>query len=245
MRKIVIIGATSAIAEACARLWAGRGDALHLLGRDTTRLAAIADDLRIRGAGDVGFNRLDANAIETHASALEAASTALGGIDIALIAHGTLPDQDHCDRSASATLAALSDNGSSTIALMTELANLLEMQGNGTLAVISSVAGDRGRASNAAYGTAKAAVTAYASALRQRTVRKGVHVLTIKPGLVDTPMTAGFRKGIVWAKADRVAAGIVRALDGRRNVVYLPWFWRPLMAVIRCLPESLFKRLRF
>lgn len=245
MRKILVIGATSAIAEACAREWAGRGDALYLLGRNRQRLQAIADDLRARGAADVALACLDARDTSAHASAIEGARAALAGIDIALLAHGTLPDAGQCDRDLAHTLEAFDTNATSTLALMHRLALLFEEQGTGHLAVISSVAGDRGRASNAAYGAAKAAVTAYASALRQRLGRQGIQVLTIKPGFVDTPMTAGFRKGALWATPTRVAASIVRAVDRNRAVIYVPWFWRPVMSAIRHLPEFVFRRMTF
>lgn len=246
MHKILIIGATSAIAEACARRWAERGAVLHLLARDRQRLDAIAADLAVRGAAEVSTDVLDVHDMDAHEPALERARTALGGIDIALIAHGTLPDQDACRLSVELSMREFATNGSMTIALMSRLAGILESQGQGCLAVISSVAGDRGRASNAIYGAAKAAVSAYASALRQRLNSHGIDVLTVKPGFVDTPMTADIgRKGVLWAKPDRIAAGILRAIRRRRTVVYLPWFWRPIMITIRLLPEFVFRRLRF
>ena len=246
MRKILIIGATSAIAEACARRWAAQGDALHLVGRNADRLAAIADDLKVRGAADAGIGLLDVNALDQHEAVLDVARSALGGIDVVLLAHGTLPDQDACTHDVDRSMAEFASNGTSTVALMHRLANLLDSQGEGCLAVISSVAGDRGRASNAIYGAAKSAVSAYASALRQRLGRRGVNVLTIKPGFVDTPMTARFAsKGALWAKPDVIAAGIVRAVERNRSVVYLPWFWWPIMTVIKALPEFVFKRMKF
>jgi decaprenylphospho-beta-D-erythro-pentofuranosid-2-ulose 2-reductase len=245
MAKILIIGAGSAIAQAAARHWAAQGASLFLLARAPDRLAVIAQDLQGRGAIEVGTGVLDANDLDAHEAALASARAALGGIDVALIAHGTLPDQAECSASVPQSLAEFATNGSSTIALMIRLANLLEAQGEGTLAVISSVAGDRGRASNAIYGAAKAAVTAYASALRQRLGPRGVNVLTVKPGFVDTPMTRQFAKGPLWAKPDAVAAGILRAVDRRRSVVYLPGFWWPVMLAIKALPEFVFRRLKF
>jgi decaprenylphospho-beta-D-erythro-pentofuranosid-2-ulose 2-reductase len=245
IRRILIIGATSAIAEAAARRWAAQGASLHLLGRNAERLAVIAQDLSVRGAAEVGTGVLDANDLDAHQAAVASARVALGGIDVALIAHGTLPDQAECSACVERTLAAFATNGSSTIALMTRLANVFEAQGEGTLAVLSSVAGDRGRASNAVYGAAKAAVTAYASALRQRLGAHGVNVLTIKPGFVDTPMTRHLAKGALWAKPDAIAAGIVHAVERRRSVVYLPGFWWPVMLAIKALPEFVFRRLKF
>lgn len=246
MQKILIVGATSAIAEACARTWAQGGAALFLLGRRLDCIEAIAADLRVRGAAEVGVAQLDVNDLDQHEPVIEQARAMLGGIDIALIAHGTLPDPEITLRSVESGMAEFKTNGSSSIALMTRLAAVLEAQRAGCLAVVSSVAGDRGRASNAIYGAAKAAVTAYASALRQRLTRSGVDVLTIKPGFVDTPMTAHIEeKGALWATPERIASGIIRAIERRRNVVYLPWFWRPIMTIIRLLPEFVFRRLRF
>jgi short-subunit dehydrogenase len=135
-------------------------------------------------------------------------------------------------------------NGTATIALANRIAQKLEAQGSGTLAIISSVAGDRGRASNYLYGSAKAAVSTYLSGLRQRLTPHGINVLTIKPGFVDTPMTAAFKKGALWAKPDQVARGIVHAIDKRRSVVYLPRFWWAIMAVIQGIPEFVFRRIK-
>jgi decaprenylphospho-beta-D-erythro-pentofuranosid-2-ulose 2-reductase len=176
---------------------------------------------------------------------LDTAARQLGGIDIVLIAHGTLSDQAQCQTSVDALRHEFDVNAVSTMALLTLLANRLEAQRHGTLAVISSVAGDRGRQSNYAYGSAKAAVTAFLAGLRQRLAKANVDVLTIKPGFVDTPMTAGIaNKGALWAQPDAIAAGIVKAIERRRNIVYLPWFWRWIMLVIRHIPEPLFKKLK-
>jgi short-subunit dehydrogenase len=242
--KILIIGATSAIAEAAARIWAARGAALYLLGRDAARTQAIADDLQVRGAATVHVGSLDVNDFDTHAEALESANQALGGVDVALIAHGTLPDQVRCNDDIEYALREFAVNGTATIALAARIAQKLEAQGYGTLAVISSVAGDRGRASNYLYGSAKASVSTYLSGLRQRLRASGVNVLTIKPGFVDTPMTASFKKGALWATPGRVARGIVHAVDRRISVVYLPWFWWGIMAAVRAVPEFLFRRIR-
>lgn len=243
-QRILIIGVTSAIAEAVARLYATRGASMYLLARDRNRGEAIAQDLTVRGAAEVRASTFDASDLAAHAAVLETAWAAFGGFDMVLIAHGTLPDQPCCDADTDYALREFTVNGSSTIALANRIAQKLEAQGTGTLAVISSVAGDRGRASNCLYGAAKAAVTAYASGLRQRLNARGINVLTIKPGFVDTPMTAAFKKGALWAKPDQVARGIVRAIDKRRGVVYLPWFWWGIMVVIRSIPEFVFRRIR-
>ena len=242
MSRTLIIGATSAIAEATERLLAARGDALYLVGRNETMLAAIAADLVVRGCPRIATESLDANDLAAHEAMLERAEGFLGGIDIALLAYGTLPDQGRCERSVELTVRELHTNAISVVALLTRLANRMERRA-GIIAVISSVAGDRGRGSNYVYGSAKALVTAFLSGLRQRLRVCGVAVVTIKPGFVDTPMTAAFRKGVLWAKPERIGRGIVRALERKRSTVYLPWFWRPIMFVVRALPEGVFMRL--
>lgn len=243
MQRILIIGATSAIAEAAARLWAAGGNALFLVGRRTERLEAIAADLRVRGASLVGVYALDANDIAVHAGMLDAAEGLLGGLDIALIAHGTLPDQKACERSVGLTLKEISTNGLSVVALATLLGERFEQRGSGTLAVIGSVAGDRGRQSNYVYGAAKGMVGLFLQGLRNRLSKKGVQVLTIKPGFVDTPMTAAFKKSVLWAQPDDIAAGILKAIEKKSDVAYLPGFWWAIMAIIRHIPESIFKKL--
>lgn len=243
MKKILIIGATSAIAEATARILAARGDTLYLVARNEARLAAIAADLSVRGSPRVGTEVLDVNDFAAHAAMLARAETFLAGYDTVLIAHGTLSDQKASESSVELTVREITTNGLSVVALLTPIANYLAQRRAGTIAVISSVAGDRGRGSNYVYGSAKALVTAFLSGLRQRLAKCGVGVVTIKPGFVDTPMTAAFAKGPLWAQPARVAAGIVKAIDHRSNTVYLPAFWWPIMLVIRALPERLFLRL--
>jgi short-subunit dehydrogenase len=238
------VGAGSAIAEATARVFAERGDAVFLVARKTDVLAAIASDLRVRGAGIVEFETMDACDLSAHEPMLARAEQALGGLDTVLIAYGTLSDQKACEQSVDLTLDELHTNGVSVAALLTRIATRFEARRTGAIAVISSVAGDRGRQSNYVYGSAKALVTAFVSGLRQRLYKSGVTVITIKPGFVDTPMTASFRKGLLWAKPAQVAAGIVRAIDRSAAVVYLPNFWRPIMLIIRSIPESVFVRLK-
>jgi short-subunit dehydrogenase len=243
MKRVLIIGASSAIAEAAARLWAVQGASLFLVARKADRLQAIAADLSVRGAAKVGTQVMDATDVAAHAAMFDAALVELGSIDIALIAHGTLPDQKACEASVELALKEIDNNGLSVIALATRLANLMEAQGSGCIAVISSVAGDRGRQSNYVYGAAKGMVTRFLQGLRNRLAKKGVQVLTIKPGFVDTPMTAAFKKGALWAQPDDVARGILAAIEKGKNEVYLPGFWWLIMAIIRHIPEPIFKKL--
>ena len=244
MKRILIIGATSAMAKACARLWAAQGHRLHLVGRQTDLLLALTADLQVRGAAAVTHAVLDANDMDRHDAVLDAAVASLGGLDTVLIAHGTLSDQPACERDVALTMRELQTNGLSVIALATLLANRLEAQGSGTLAVIGSVAGDRGRQSNYVYGTAKGMVAIFLQGLRQRLHKSGVRVVTIKPGFVDTPMTQAFKKGPLWAAPETVARRIVAATDRGADVVYVPGFWRLIMALIKAVPEGLFKTLR-
>jgi hypothetical protein len=244
VKKILIFGATSAIAEATARRFAMRGDALYLVARSAMRLAPVAADLLVRGSPRVGSEALDANDFAGHAAMLVRAEQFLGGLDIVLIAHGTLGDQKACEGCVEETLRELHTNALSVVSLLTLIGERLSKQGSGTIAVISSVAGDRGRGSNYVYASAKALVTTFLSGMRQRLHRHGVQVVTIKPGFVVSPMTAAFTKGALWAQPEQVAAGIVAAIDRRRPVAYLPAFWRPIMLIVRAIPESLFIRLK-
>jgi short-subunit dehydrogenase len=238
------MGATSAIAQSTARLLAARADSLYLVGRRADALEGIAADLKVRGAPQVGFEVLDANDLPLLPAMLARATQALGGLDTVLIAHGTLSNQKACEASADLTVQELTTNAISTVVLLTAVAQQFEQNRAGTIAVISSVAGDRGRASNYVYGSAKALVTAFLSGLRQRLSKSGVSVITIKPGFVDTPMTAAFPKGALWAQPQAVAAGIVRAIDRSAAVVYLPGFWWPIMMIIRAIPERIFSRIK-
>jgi hypothetical protein len=243
MRKILIVGATSAIATATARRFARDGDRLYLAARNPGRLAVIASDLMIRGATQVETQVMDANDMAQHEELILRAESALGGLDTVLIAHGTLPDQQACELSFDIALQEIQNNCLSVLSLLTHIANRFEAQKHGTIAVISSVAGDRGRQSNYVYGTAKAAVSTFLQGLRGRLYRSGVHVVTIKPGFVDTPMTATFKKGILWASPETIANGIYRAIAKRQDVGYLPFFWAFVMWGIRAIPERIFKRL--
>lgn len=243
MQKILIIGANSAIAEACAKRFAAQGHSLYLLARNSARLESLAQDLRVRGAAAVHCATFEANALETHQALLEQVKAELNGLDRVLIAHGTLSDQQACEQSVELTLQELQTNALSVIALLTLLANHFEQQRHGSIAVIGSVAGDRGRQSNYIYGTAKGALSIFLQGLRNRLHKSGVQVLTIKPGFVDTPMTAAFPKGPLWATPEKVAQDIDKAIEKNKDVLYTPGFWRLIMAIITTVPEGIFKKL--
>jgi decaprenylphospho-beta-D-erythro-pentofuranosid-2-ulose 2-reductase len=242
MTRLLIIGATSAIAHEVARDYARDKAQIYLVARNASALEANAADLRVRGAEAVAVATLDARDVTRHAEVLDRAWPTFSGFDAVLIAYGTLPDETVCRSSVAATLEAFEVNATSVIALMTAIAERLEAAGAGVLAVISSPAGERGRASNYTYGAAKAAVTAFASGLRHRLHAKGVRVLTIVPGFVDTPMTASFPKSALWSRPERVGKDIHRALDRGFGVIYTPSYWRWIMAIVRHVPERLFVR---
>ena len=262
MKRILIIGATSAIAIACARLWAARGASLFLVGRDPTRLETVGADLRVRGAKSVEHFALDANDLAAHAAMFDAGWAALGGIDLVLIAHGTLPDQAACERDPRLALSEFATNATSVIALLTGLAERLVSRelgaqgrsgGDGAargpraaaIGVITSVAGDRGRPSNYVYGAAKAAVSVFCEGLRARLFTHGITLTDIRPGFVATPMTEGLPlPGPLVARPEAIAPRIVAAVEGGRDVVYAPAFWRWIMLVVRNIPRAVFKRIR-
>lgn len=241
--NILIFGATSAIAEAVAARYAVAGNRFFLIARNSEKLAALCE--RLSGAGAVETARADLARLEDHPGLIEAAFNWLQTVDLVLIAHGTLPDQARCEQDVEAALEALNVNGLSPISLLTELAPRMREQAHGTVAVITSVAGDRGRPSNYVYGTAKAMVSAFLQGLRGKLHGAGVHVIDIRPGLVDSPMTAHLPKGPLFATPDRVTSGIVNAVARKRHTVYVPGWWRIIMAIVQWLPDSIFKRLNF
>jgi decaprenylphospho-beta-D-erythro-pentofuranosid-2-ulose 2-reductase len=244
MRKVAIFGANSAIAQATARRLAARGDSLFLFSRNREKLEALVQDLQVRGSKSVGSYAVDLNDIDKHEEIFERARKHLNGCDLVLLAHGDLGREDDAQKSFSTAYSIYQTNFLSAVSLCTIAANYFEAQKSGCIAAISSVAGDRGRQSNYIYGSAKGALTLFLQGLRNRLFHAGVHVLTIKPGFVDTPMTAGFKKGPLWAKPDAVAHGIVAAIDKKKNTTYLPGFWFLIMTVIKTVPEFIFKRAR-
>ncbi|MFJ2486040.1 SDR family oxidoreductase [Pseudomonas sp. NPDC087639] len=244
MKKILIVGATSAIASACARLWAAECSEFFLVARDGQKLQQTCADLQARGARAVTPYEMDVSDTAGHAVMFERCMAALQTVDICLIAYGSLPNQRECEQSVEVALREFANNGSSVIALLTLLANRMAAQHRGTLAVISSVAGDRGRPSNYLYGAAKAAVTAFCEGLRARLFKSGVHVITIKPGFVDTPMTRGLAlPALLVAQPDSVAQRIVAGIERKAAVLYVPGFWAWIMGLIRAIPQPIFKRL--
>jgi decaprenylphospho-beta-D-erythro-pentofuranosid-2-ulose 2-reductase len=244
-KRIVIVGATSAMAEQCARLWLQEQPAdLTLVGRDAQRLGRVADDLRVRSPQSavriVQAEFLDPVAIGATVESIVAA----GCVDIVLLAHGSLPTQAECQDELSSCRDALEINGISPVLYAEAFAKEMEKANHGTIALIGSVAGDRGRKSNYVYGAAKGLVTRYAQGLQHRFAGSGVKIVLVKPGPTDTPMTAHLKeKGAKLASVESVARQIVAGIAAGKATIYTPGKWQLIMLVIRHLPAMIFNKM--
>jgi decaprenylphospho-beta-D-erythro-pentofuranosid-2-ulose 2-reductase len=244
MKNIVIIGATSAIAIETAKFFAKEGAKLFLVARNYDKVMTVANDLLVRGAVEVGTDICDLSNIQEHTGIISNSTDFFGAVpDAVLIAYGTLPDQKKCETDSQYALQEFATNATSVISLMMLFAEVMKQKGAGTIAVISSVAGDRGRGSNYLYGSAKGAVSLFSQGLRNSLFKSGVKVVTIKPGFVDTPMTKDVPKNPLFATAEDVGISIAYAMKSGKNVVYLPFFWKYIMMIIKSIPEAIFKKL--
>jgi decaprenylphospho-beta-D-erythro-pentofuranosid-2-ulose 2-reductase len=244
-KRIVIVGATSAIAEQCARLWAQESPAeIILVGRNQERTERVASDLKVR-TPDTNIAIIQADFLDPdQIQALVGNIYKEGKVDIALIAHGSLPAQEACQNDLNQCYDALNVNGISPVLFAEAFAMHMQGADSGTLAVIGSVAGDRGRKSNYVYGAAKGLVARYVQGLQHRLANTGVKVVLIKPGPTDTPMTAHLKQsGAKLAAADRVATDVVRGVENGQQIVYTPTIWSVIMMVVRHLPNFVFRRM--
>jgi short-subunit dehydrogenase len=242
-KKVLVLGATSGIAEATCRIWAAEGASLFLVARNPDKLAAVAADLKTRGAAYVDFSVADLDDTAQHPQLLTHAINSLGGMDIAFLAHGILGDQLTAERDFNVAAQILHTNFISPVSMLTWLANYCVQRHSGVLAVISSVAGDRGRKSNYLYGSSKAGLSAFLGGLRNRVDREGVTILNIKPGPTRTAMTAHMPGSEKFADVNAVAKTIATAIDKKADNLYVPIKWLPIMLVIQHIPESIFKKL--
>lgn len=242
--NILIIGATSAIAQATARCFAEEKQSFFLVARAPDKLAIVADDLRARGANRCETFVLDTDQLGGYAAMVEAAYKAYSVFDIILIAHGVLTSQPDASESPTVTVGCMFTNATSVMALTAYLLPRLKQARKGCLAVISSVAGDRGRAALYTYGAAKAALNVFLQGVRGELLPFGVRVITIKPGYVDTPMTKHIKKNILFASVERVGRRIHDAIQaGKNGEIYVPGFWWLIMTILRLIPEPIFLRL--
>jgi short-subunit dehydrogenase len=244
MKNILIIGATSAIARKFSDEITSKDARLFLIAKEADQLDEIKRDMEIRKNVQVDTFQLDIMETSKIVEAISTAKSALGSVDIALIAHGTLPDQQLCNNNLEETFTHFEINATGTILLCQQLANIFEKQKHGTLVVMASVAGDRGRQSNYLYGAAKGSIIIFLQGLRNRLTNFGVKVITIKPGFVDTPMTAHLPKNPLFSSPDKIAKGIVTAIKrNKNNEIYLPGYWRLIMFIIKLIPNKIFNRL--
>lgn len=240
---VLVLGATSAIARATAEAFAARGDALYLASRDEGELRRIASDLRLRYGVEVHYGRFDAEMTDTHEAFFKSVIAAVSNLSGVVLAFGYLGDQLAArDFSVGGKVIAANFTGAASI--LSSCANYFEPLQRGFIIGIASVAGDRGRQSNYVYGASKGALSLYLQGLRNRLYPSGVRVITIKPGFVDTAMTYGLPGLFLVASPQNVGKQIVAALGKSADVVYLPWFWRYIMIIIKCIPEPIFKRMK-
>lgn len=243
---LVILGATSKIAQEVARIAAKEGREILIVARNGQRLEAVEGDLRARGASRVDSIVCDLADAAGHETLWVRIEQRMPEFSSVLLAYGTLGDQTRAEQSVAYTLRELNTNFTSAASLLSHAATALERRKGGVLAVITSVAGDRARRSNYVYGSAKGALTLFVQGLRARLFAKGVRVLTIKPGPVDTPMISHMKKGLLTASPKSVAATIYREMEeGKAEVIYVPAYWRVIMAAVRAIPERLGKKLKF
>lgn len=243
MKNLLVLGATSGIARAYIDRVAERFEKIVLVGRSQDKLTELAMHVATKSSASIDTVVADLADVSSHEVLMQSLVAKAGSIDCALIAYGVLSDQERCTQDVDYAIEQFNLNGTSTISLSMHLAKQMSEQGSGSLAVIGSVAGDRGRRSNYCYGSAKSAVESFLAGLRSDMQKHNVHVLTIKPGFVDTPMTSDIKKGALWASADKVAADIDSAIQKNKNILYTPWFWRYIMLIIKSIPEFLFKKL--
>lgn len=241
---IFISGATSAMAQAFARRYANRKARFYLMGRDQAKLEIVKQDLLARGAADVWVTCVDMAKPQPYEVMLAQVIQQLGSIDIALIAQGVMRTQTLLQSDVAALQENYQVNLLSAIEIATVLANYFEQAKRGSLLVISSVAGDRGRQSNYVYGASKAALSVFTDGLRNRLFRHGVTVVTVKPGFVDSPMTAGMeKKGPLWATPEQIAEDMEKSVGKGGGILYTPWFWRYILLIISHIPDFIFKKL--
>lgn len=245
IKKIAIFGANSDMAVAVARALVSSSTEYFLAARNTADLEVVAKDLKARGALRVETKSFDAEALGSHEELVNEAYELFNNFDFTLIAHGSLPDPKQAFENFKIGEAALKTNAVSIISICTALLPHLRRSNQGVLAVISSVAGDRGRKKLGIYAAAKALVDAYVSALRQEFSNSNLQILTIKPGTVKTKMTMEIKHGLLSSTPEVVAKDILKAIDKKREVIYTPWYWQWIMMIIRNIPEKIFKKLSF
>lgn len=238
----LILGASSAMARAFARRVAEDGGDVFLAGRNMSDLTAAAADCKLRGAETAEAVKFDARKPAGFAAIYERMAGQSGALNVAVFV-GSMPDQTAIDADPSLVGGTVTDSFTGPVEFLQGFVPMMEARGAGTVVGVCSVAGDRGRIGNYVYGSAKAGFATYLSGLRNRLTRIGGHVVTVKPGFVDTGMTWGLTGMFLVASPEDVAADIMKAVAKKKNTIYTPFFWRYIMLIIRHIPEAIFKKM--
>tara|TARA_B100000686_G_scaffold27061_1_gene26540 strand:- start:264 stop:1010 length:747 start_codon:yes stop_codon:yes gene_type:complete len=244
IKGVVVFGATSSIATAVLKYYATRSYEMFLVGRDRHKLQKIADDMLTIGAKTVYTDSMDFTKHDDFTAVVNKAFCKLTNVDVVLVAHGTLPENNLLQAKSSETWDQIKINVVSTISILNEVASKLERQDEGTIAVITSVAGDRLRASNYFYGAMKKMISVYLDNLRMKFHMTGINVIDLKPGPVDTPMNNRVKSGFLCSKPEDVAKDVVEAIDSGVKEKYIPGRWKWIMIIIKLIPNPIFRKLR-
>lgn len=240
MSTVLILGATSDIGYALAKRFAAEKYAVQLAARNAAQLSAFQSDIQIRYGVSCTTHDFDAMDFDTHAAFYKGLPTAP---DVTIYVIGYMNDNEKVIADWNETVRTINTNYTGAVSILNIVAADYETKGTGTIVGISSVAGNRGRQSNYIYGSAKAAFTAYLSGLRNRMYLRGVHVLTVLPGFVYTKMTEHLKlPKLLTAQPEDVANAIYNGVKGKKNIIYVKWFWRWIMAIITAIPEGMFKK---
>jgi decaprenylphospho-beta-D-erythro-pentofuranosid-2-ulose 2-reductase len=244
--RVAFLGATRGIGRSLSRLMAGRGDEVFLLGRDVDDLERSARDLEARaGRGPVGAAHCDLERPAGFAAALDAAEARLGGLDAVVVTAGDFARQEDLEQDPERARRLLEVDFTNTVVFCEHARKRLLARGGGTLAVFSSVAGERGRKPVILYGAAKAGLSRYLEGLDHKFRAQGLRTVCVKPGFVKTSMTEGLRPPPFAGEPDGVARVVLRAIDRGQPVVYAPAIWRWILLVIRLLPRFVMRRIGF
>jgi len=241
MKNVLILGATSDMAQAIAKKYAAEGWSLTLAALEPDLLELIASDLRVRSKMNIQALEFDALDFSSHRNFYESLETKP---DAVICVFGYMGDQMLARTDIDEASKTININFTGAVSILNIVAADFENRGSGSIIGISSVAGDRGRQSNYIYGSAKAGFTAYLSGLRNRLAKSGVHVMTVKPGFCRTKMTENLElPAALTATPEQVANAVFKGLEKKRNTVYTLWMWRWIMLIIRHIPEAIFKKM--
>jgi len=243
--SVLILGATSRVANRVARRYAEAGHAVYLAEPDLAEAERVAADLAIRTGVQTRAGAFDATDFDAHPAFVDAVEEALGPLEVALVAFGLMGDQAASEQDFAEAHRVIDVNYTGAASICEAIARKMGERGEGSIIGISSVAGDRGRRSNYFYGSAKGAFRLYLQGLRGRMHKHNVHVMTVRLGFVDTRMTFGMKTGIPVASPEAVARALYRAQQRKIDSLYYPPFWACIMGIIKAIPESVFKRLSF